>query len=77
MTPKIFTPVRAALALAVTGSLAMATTAWAQQVHAAEVAGAAPASADQIKAGETVYQTVCLACHQLDGRHLGALGKDC
>ena len=69
MTSKIFTPVRAALALAVTGSLAMATTAWAQQVHKAEVAGAADIAA-QVKAGEAVYQTVCLACHQADGKGL-------
>jgi nitrite reductase (NO-forming)/hydroxylamine reductase len=69
MTSKMFTPVRAALALAVTGSLAMATTAGAQQVHAAEVAGAASVAA-QVKAGESVYQTVCLACHQADGKGL-------
>jgi nitrite reductase (NO-forming)/hydroxylamine reductase len=70
MTSKILTPVRAALVLAVTGSLALATTAWAQQVHAAEVAGAAQAGAEQIKAGEAVYQTVCMACHQADGKGL-------
>jgi nitrite reductase (NO-forming)/hydroxylamine reductase len=52
-----------------TGSLAVATTAWAQQVHQAEVAGAAGVAA-QVKAGESVYQTVCLACHQADGKGL-------
>ena len=39
------------------------------QVHQAEVAGAAGISA-QMKAGESTYQTVCLACHQADGKGL-------
>jgi len=60
MTSKLPLPVRAVVALAVTGSMALAGTAWAQQVHQAEVAGAAGIGA-QLKAGEGVYQTVCLA----------------
>jgi nitrite reductase (NO-forming)/hydroxylamine reductase len=68
----------AAVPLAVAGALAIATAAWAAepsagssapQVHQAEVAGAADVTA-QVKAGETVYQTVCLACHQADGKGL-------
>ncbi len=39
------------------------------QVHQAEVAGAAGISA-QMKAGENTFQTVCLACHQADGKGL-------
>ena len=39
------------------------------QVHQAEVAGAAGIAA-QMKAGESTYQTVCLACHQADGKGL-------
>jgi len=69
MTSKLPLPVHAALALAATGSMALATSAGAQQVHKAEVAGAADIAA-QVKAGETVYQTVCLACHQADGKGL-------
>ena len=69
MTSKILTPARAALALAITGSLAVTTTAWAQQVHAAEAAGAAATPA-QIAAGKTVYEVACLACHQADGKGL-------
>ena len=68
----------AAVPLAVAGALALATAAWAAepsasssapQVHQAEVAGAAGIAA-QVKAGESVYQTVCLACHQADGKGL-------
>jgi nitrite reductase (NO-forming)/hydroxylamine reductase len=69
MTSKLPLPVRVAIALALTGSMALATSAWAQQVHEAEVAGAADIAV-QVKAGETVYQTVCLACHQADGKGL-------
>jgi nitrite reductase (NO-forming)/hydroxylamine reductase len=69
MTSTLHLPVHAAIALAVTGSMALATTAGAQQVHQAEVAGATD-SAAQVKAGESVYQTVCLACHQADGKGL-------
>jgi nitrite reductase (NO-forming)/hydroxylamine reductase len=64
--------------LAAAGALALAATSWAAepsaspsapQVHQAEVAGAAGVAA-QVKAGESVYQTVCLACHQADGKGL-------
>ena len=64
--------------LAAAGALALAASSWAAepsaspsapQVHQAEVAGAAGIAA-QIKAGESVYQTVCLACHQADGKGL-------
>jgi len=74
--PKLRAP--AAVPLAVAGALALATAAWAAepsasssapQVHQAEVAGAAGIAA-QVKAGESVYQTVCLACHQADGKGL-------
>jgi nitrite reductase (NO-forming)/hydroxylamine reductase len=74
--PKLRSP--AAIPLAVAGALALATAAWAAepaasssapQVHQAEVAGAAGIGA-QVKAGESVYQTVCLACHQADGKGL-------
>jgi nitrite reductase (NO-forming)/hydroxylamine reductase len=44
-----------------------ATGAATPQVHQAEVAGAG-ASPAQIKAGEQVFQTVCMACHQADGK---------
>jgi len=43
------------------------TSSSAPQVHQAEVAGAAGIAA-QVKAGEGVYQTVCLACHQATAR---------
>ncbi len=74
--PKLRSP--AAVPLAVAGAVALATAAWAAepsasasapQVHQAEVAGAAGIAA-QVKAGESVYQTVCLACHQADGKGL-------
>jgi nitrite reductase (NO-forming)/hydroxylamine reductase len=66
-TPKLRSP--AAVAIAVVGALVLSTTAWAQQVHRAEVAGAADVAA-QVKSGEAVYQTACLACHQADGKGL-------
>ena len=69
MTSKPSFRSRTALALAMTGSIALASTAMAQQVHKAEVAGAADVSA-QVKAGEATYQTVCMACHQADGKGL-------
>jgi nitrite reductase (NO-forming)/hydroxylamine reductase len=74
--PKLRSP--AAVPLAIAGVFALATAAWAvepsasasaPQVHQAEVAGAAGIAA-QVKAGESVYQTVCLACHQADGKGL-------
>jgi nitrite reductase (NO-forming)/hydroxylamine reductase len=64
--------------LAAASALVLAATSWAAepsasagapQVHQAEVAGAAGVAA-QVKAGEAVYQTVCLACHQADGKGL-------
>jgi nitrite reductase (NO-forming)/hydroxylamine reductase len=70
MTSKLKHPVRAALVLAMTGVLGLATTAWAQAVHKAEVAGAAGATPAQIAAGKTVYEITCLACHQADGKGL-------
>ena len=69
MTSKPSFRSRTALALAMTGSIALATTALAQEVHKAEVAGAADVAA-QVKAGEATYQTVCMACHQADGKGL-------
>jgi nitrite reductase (NO-forming)/hydroxylamine reductase len=69
---------RSVLTLVVSGSLAVAATALAQQpatssaapqVHQAEVAGAAT-NAAQVAQGKTVYDTVCLACHQADGKGL-------
>ena len=56
------------------------TLAWAQSppkpaagapmVHAAEVASAKLPSPEQLKAGEEVFKTACMACHQLDGKGL-------
>ena len=69
MTSKQHRHIRTALALAVTGSLALSATAWSQAVHKAEVAGAA-ASPAQIAAGKTVFETACMACHQADGKGL-------
>src|SRR5512139_2708906 len=69
MTSKQHRHIRPALALAVTGSLALSATAWSQAVHKAEVAGAA-ASPAQIAAGKTVFETACMACHQADGKGL-------
>jgi nitrite reductase (NO-forming)/hydroxylamine reductase len=66
-TRKLRGPTAATLAAA--GALALSAAAWAQQVHQAEVAGATGVDA-QAKAGETVYQAVCLACHQADGKGL-------
>ena len=69
---------RAAWWLAIPISASLGVSAVAQQpsasgsspqVHQAEVAGAAGISA-QVKAGESTYQTVCLACHQADGKGL-------
>ena len=69
---------RAAWWLAIPISASMGAGALAQQpsasgsspqVHQAEVAGAAGISA-QMKSGESTYQTVCLACHQADGKGL-------
>jgi len=77
MTGRTQLHARPAWMLAVGCAAAMAaSTAFAQQpsasaaapqVHQAEVAGAA-ASPAQVKAGEQVFQTVCMACHQADGK---------
>ena len=69
MMSKSKSPVRMALAIALTGSVGLAAPAWGQAVHQAEVASAA-SPAEQIKAGKAVYDTVCLACHQADGKGL-------
>jgi nitrite reductase (NO-forming)/hydroxylamine reductase len=69
MNSKLHRPVRAALVIAMSGSLGLATTALAQQVHKAEVAGAA-ASAAQVESGKKVYEIACMACHQADGKGL-------
>jgi len=60
---------RAALSLAVAGSLALSAPAWAQQVHQAEVAGAASVAA-QVADGKAVFEVACMACHQADGKGL-------
>jgi nitrite reductase (NO-forming) / hydroxylamine reductase len=60
---------RAALSLAVAGSLALSAPAWAQQVHKAEVAGAASVAA-QVADGKAVFEVACMACHQADGKGL-------
>ena len=69
-------PIR--LALAAAGCLAFGAAAWAQQpspasaapqVHQAEVAGAVSLEA-QIASGKKVYDTICYACHQPDGKGL-------
>ena len=69
MTSNQHRHIRTALALAITGSLALSATAWSQAVHKAEVAGAA-ASPAQIAAGKSVFETACMACHQADGKGL-------
>src|SRR5512137_2340836 len=58
---------RAAISLAVAGSLALAAPARAQQVHQAEVAGAASVAA-QVAEGKKVFEITCMACHQADGK---------
>ncbi|MFO1402669.1 MAG: cytochrome D1 domain-containing protein [Steroidobacteraceae bacterium] len=64
-------PVRFLGTLLATGAAALASPlALAQQVHAAEVAAAAAPSAAQIAAGEQVYTSLCMACHQADGKGL-------
>ena len=60
---------RAAISLAVAGSLALAAPARAQQVHQAEVAGAASVAA-QVAEGKKVFEVTCMACHQADGKGL-------
>ncbi len=78
MTSKLNFRIRYALSLGAMGALALATTALAQQpetsasapqVHQAEVAGAS-AGAARIAEGRKVFDTVCMACHQADGKGL-------
>ncbi|MGB7740369.1 MAG: cytochrome D1 domain-containing protein [Steroidobacteraceae bacterium] len=54
------------------GALAQqpSTSGSSPQVHQAEVAAGAAATPAQVHSGEKVYQTVCLACHQADGKGL-------
>jgi nitrite reductase (NO-forming)/hydroxylamine reductase len=69
MTSKFTVSARVAASLAAAGSLILSAEAWAQQVHQAEVAGAG-ALAAQVEDGRKVYETVCQACHQADGKGL-------
>ncbi len=68
MMSKLKMSARVAAAIAMTGFVGISAPLWAQAVHKAEVASATAASAEEIKAGEAVYQTVCMACHQTDGK---------
>ena len=58
---------RSVLALGATATLALAGGVHAQQVHQAEVAGSASLET-RIASGKQVYETVCMACHQADGK---------
>ena len=60
---------RTAVALGASAALALAGSVHAQQVHQAEVAGSANLEA-RIASGKQVYETVCMACHQADGKGL-------
>jgi len=62
-------PISASLGV---GALAQqpSTSGSSPQVHQAEVAAGAAATPTQVQAGEKVFQTVCLACHQADGKGL-------
>jgi nitrite reductase (NO-forming) / hydroxylamine reductase len=51
------------------GSLILSAGAWAQQVHQAEVASASSLAA-QVAAGKKTFDTICMACHQADGKGL-------
>jgi nitrite reductase (NO-forming)/hydroxylamine reductase len=58
-----------ARSLALGASLFLSPGVWAQQVHQAETAsGTDPAA--QVAAGEKVFNTICMACHQADGKGL-------
>ena len=59
----------AAISLAMAGTLALSAPVSAQQVHQAEVAGAASVAA-QVTDGKPVYEVACMACHQADGKGL-------
>ncbi|NJD31638.1 MAG: c-type cytochrome, partial [Gammaproteobacteria bacterium] len=69
MTTTLRFRLRPALSLAAAGSLALAAPVWAQQVHQAEVAGAG-ALATQVADGKKVFESICQACHQADGKGL-------
>jgi nitrite reductase (NO-forming)/hydroxylamine reductase len=69
MTSKLKFRLRPALSLAAAGSLVLAAPAWAQQVHQAEVAGAGSLQA-QVAEGKKVFDVICMACHQADGKGL-------
>jgi nitrite reductase (NO-forming)/hydroxylamine reductase len=69
MTSKLSFRPGPALVLAAAGSLALTATVRAQQVHQAEVAGAG-ALAAQVSDGKKVFETICQACHQADGKGL-------
>ncbi len=69
MTSTYTVRARVAASLAAAGSLALSAGAWAQQVHQAEVAGASSLAA-QVADGKKVYDTICYACHQADGKGL-------
>ena len=60
---------RSTVTLGAAAAFALAASAYAQQVHQAEVAGSAGLDA-RIAAGKQVYETVCMACHQADGKGL-------
>ena len=62
-------PTRRSASLGLGLSLALSTPAMAQQVHQAEVAGAASVAA-QVADGKAVFEVACLACHQADGKGL-------
>ena len=69
MTSKFSVRARVAASLAAAGSLILSSGAWAQQVHQAEVAGASPLAA-QVADGKKVFDSICAACHQADGKGL-------
>jgi nitrite reductase (NO-forming)/hydroxylamine reductase len=69
MSSKLGFSARTATTIAATSLLGLTVPAWAQDVHKAEVAGAASIAA-QVAAGEKVFQVTCMACHQADGKGL-------
>jgi nitrite reductase (NO-forming) / hydroxylamine reductase len=69
MTSRFTVRARVAASLAAAASLVLSAGAWAQQVHQAEAAGSADIAA-QVADGKKVYDTICYACHQPDGKGL-------
>jgi nitrite reductase (NO-forming) / hydroxylamine reductase len=69
MTSSFHVRARVAASLAAAGSLILSAGAWAQQVHQAEVAGASSLAA-QVADGKKVFDSICAACHQADGKGL-------